>query len=117
MSEYGMGNAVRCIKRFASQGYFDSESEVNAAIDQSIKRLEECREDALEAFYVFDNCTHEDWRSSTFSVQRRVLGFVTVYERICKSCRYCQSVTVGDNANDKPLWGDGAQETYHNNDL
>ena len=117
MNEFGIGIFIRNIKRNTKQGYFSKEEEVNGAIDQGIKKLEACREEVVDAFREFSSCIHEEWLEPTYSVRRMILGYITVYERNCKSCGYCESVTVSEDQPNKPDWSEGAKQTYYNNDF
>jgi len=106
---------VTNIRSSIRRGDFDSETDINKAIDSVIDEINQERQGLISQFRLLDACSHE-YKDPTFTIQGRVIGYVTVYERICKNCKHTE--TIQQNKDDKmPDWTIGATERYYNNDF
>lgn len=110
---YGIKSIViKNLKSDASQCKFSSEEEVLQQIERCKRYLDNAKAEILEAFRKANTCTH-DFNPSTYTVQGRYIGFVTVYERKCKHCRFTEYHTEKDD-NKKPDWTKDAKRYYYN---
>ena len=107
--------AIRNISDSIRRGEFDKESDVEKAINDHVTTVLNARDQLIAQFRLLDGCGH-DFKNPTYSVQKRVLGFVTVYERKCNVCGYKEIFQQNDKES-LPDWTDGATETYYNNDI
>lgn len=63
------------------------------------------------------NCKHEEYKGATYTVQKRIMGYATVYERVCKNCGHTDiwSNYEGEKDGQEPEWTIGAKRQYYNN--
>lgn len=62
--------------------------------------------------YLEDRCVEHKYGEWTFTVQRRLIGYSTVYARVCMHCD--KKVEVYDTT---PDGAENAKEQYYNNDI
>jgi len=110
----GLGVSVRNILRRAKQGYFNDDTQIDELVDMWERYVNsDLRTELKELHNKNKTCEHE-YNSHWFTVQKRIFGFVTVYERQCKHCRY---VDTHSPYNEKPEWHEKAKERYYNNNI
>lgn len=93
---------------------FNSVEELEKMIDECIGELMDTKPIALKALAERLECDHS-FKDPTYTVQRRVIGYVTVYQRVCSDCGCIENVTKETDGT--PDWADGAKEQYYNNSI
>lgn len=107
MRSYGMKEIViRNLRDDAKQCKFKSEEEVLSEIERCKQDLDDAKVGILEAHKKANACNHK-FGPSSFTIQRMVVNYVTVYKRVCKLCKYQEFVTVSDSQPIKPDWAEG----------
>lgn len=124
-NDYGVYNVVvRNIDRAIKQGKGYSEISNTEDLDQLVDRLkdqlESNRERWQEAITNRNTCQHSEFGKTTYTVQRRIIGHCTVYERSCKSCGYVDVFSLYSESEEKsvlPDWTKNAEQRYYNNQI
>lgn len=109
-------NYLRIPKRLllneATQGRL-SKKEIDSTINRLVTELQDFRYELTEISEKVYKCEHE-YHKERWSCQRRVIGYVYVYERTCKHCGQQDIVTCKEES-DAPEWASKAlQRTYNN---
>jgi hypothetical protein len=122
-NDFGTYNVViRNIDRAIKSGRGYSELSSVEQLDELVDRLKDQLESNRERWQAMilkrNSCQHLEFGKTTFTVQNRIFGESTVYERTCKSCGYIEIHSVYSEAKEEqviPQWCTGAQQRYYNN--
>ncbi len=122
-NDYGMKHIViKNIDRAISSNWIKTTEELDELIDRLKVQLEASKETLKLRINNLSNCQHE-FKNPTYTVQQRVIGYVNVYERVCKHCRYTETFTQIDHTIDNsevrelPSWTANASQRYYNNSI
>jgi len=106
---------IYALKEAIKNNRFDSEEELSKEIDGIINEIANVAPELIEQYRLSKECNHE-YRPSTFTVQKRIFSFVTVYQRVCDHCQHTETHTEKDGI-ETPSWTKGATQRYYNNDI
>ena len=106
---------VKSILSDLRNGNFESIDDIDKKIDESISELEEARNIIKEIFLKRAGCEHE-YEPSTFTIERRIAGFIRVNKRIC-NCGHTEVFQENKSGSDRPEWAKDAQPMYFNNSI
>jgi hypothetical protein len=117
-NDYGMKHIViKNIDRAISTNWLKTTEELDQTIDRLKAQLEDSRALLKTRINNLSSCKHV-YKQTTFTVQRRFLGYVTVYERRCKHCQYTETFQYSDDVVEElPIWTKNAQQRYYNNSI
>lgn len=105
----------------ARNGGFENEREITILINKHIAELRETRRATIKAFHESSNCTHENTSEPFYQLQRRVMGYVLVFQKSCNGCGKKFHETCGEdspyNEKNPPKGYEGATERYYNNNI
>lgn len=108
------GILIRNLRSKVKSKNINSPEQVDEVINSIIKDLDGFRSELKATIAKRNACNHDEFNDATYTVQRRLLCFVKVYERTCKHCTHQETVTVKDG--DKPpKWGIYAKRMHYNN--
>jgi hypothetical protein len=118
-NDYGVYNVVvRNIDRAIKHNQITDSAELDGLVNQLKDQLESNRSRWQEAITNRNTCQHSEFGKTTYTVQRRIMGYVTVYERSCKSCGYVDVFSLYSESEEKsvlPDWTIKAEQRYYNN--
>jgi hypothetical protein len=117
-NDYGMKHIViKNIDRAISSNWLKTTEELDQTIDSLKVQLEDGRELLKLRINKLSSCDHV-YNQTTYTVQSRFLGYVTVYERRCKHCQYTETFQYSDDVVEElPNWTKNAQQRYYNNSI
>ncbi len=105
----------------AKDGYFEDEREIKEAFNAYKLQVSKAKKEALESFRESNSCSHEEFTPPFYQLQRRVLGYVYVFQKECKCCGKKFSMSCGEdspyNERNHPEGYQGATERYYNNNI
>lgn len=104
------------MKIHVKQQYFEDDEDFEQYKIDVRTSLEYVLEKHSDLYYKNKGCVHKEFNKPTYTFQRRVIGYVFVYERVCKCCGYVEHKTV-DEPKDKPEWAEQATERFYNNSI
>lgn len=118
INDYGMKSVVlRNIDRAISAYRLKTVDELNEIIDSLKIQLEDSRELMEIRINKLSSCQHV-FKNSTFTDQRRFLGYARVYERQCNHCGHIDVFQHSDGAVvELPEWTKNAKQQYYNNQI
>ena len=121
--DYGMKNIViKNIDRAISSNWFKTTEDLDELIDRLKVQLEDSKETLKLRINNLSNCQHE-FKHPTYTTQQRFIGYVNVYEQVCKHCGYTETFTQIDHTIDNsevvelPSWTANASQRYYNNSI
>jgi hypothetical protein len=97
-----------------------TEERLNLECENFISDLYRVKEHVIKLIKIKSECEHLEFSSPCdYTFQRRVVGYLHVYERRCLNCGYLQnySYPYGGLALAKPDWTNNSIQRYHNNDI
>jgi hypothetical protein len=117
-NDYGIKHIVlRNIDRAISSNWLNSVEELDQTIDRLKAQLEDSREVLKTRINKLSACEHV-YNQPTYTVQRRIISYVTVYERQCKHCQYTETFQYSeDSVGGLPIWTKNAAQRYYNNSI
>jgi hypothetical protein len=117
-NDYGMKHIViKNIDRAISSNWIKSVQELDELIDRLKVQLEDSKETLKLRINNLSNCQHE-FKHPTYTVQQRVIGYVTVYEQMCKHCGYTETFQYSEESvGGLPIWTKNASQRYYNNSI
>lgn len=116
MQNQGVKNVViRNIIRSINNKDIDTHESLDEQINQCIDLLESARSELHDKLKIIQSCSHS-YSEPTYTVQGRIVGCVTIYERTCKLCKNTETYKVIDGES-PPEWTEGATQQYYNNNI
>jgi hypothetical protein len=117
-NDFGLKNVViKNIERAIKRSQFISCSEqLDILIDQLKHEIESNRDLWKDLILTVHGCDHR-YNNTTFTVQNRIIGHATVYERTCKDCGYIENHSAYSEYTGEPLpsWTENATRQHYNN--
>jgi hypothetical protein len=117
-NDYGMKHIViKNIDRAISSNWFKTCEQLDETIDRLKVQLDDSRETLKLRINKLSSCEHE-FKHPTYTVQRRVISYVNVYERQCKHCKYTETFQYSEESvGGLPIWTKNASQRYYNNSI
>ena len=99
-------------------GHYDSLEDIDNEISEAVKELVKVKTYMRDLYMQRKECAHS-YKKSTFTIQRRMIGYVRVNERVCASCSHIETQAERDDGDgkDRPDWAKEATKNYYNNDI
>lgn len=114
---YGMKNVVlKNINNAITAGRITTQEQLEQVFIQLENLIESSKDKLHERIGKIHTCEHEFFRA-TFTVQRMISGYTTIYERKCKKCGFGEYHSEGENGAPNPEWTEGAEQRWWNNDI
>jgi hypothetical protein len=122
-NDFGTYNVVirnidRAIKKGTGYSEISNTEDLDRLVDRLKDQLESNRERWREMITNRNACQHPEFGNATYTVQSRIMGYCSVYERACKSCGYIETYSAYSEAKEEqviPEWCNGAKKLYYNN--
>ena len=89
---------------------------VEVTLDVIAEGIAHFKEDILKQARQSAQCPHAEYLPATYTHQRRVVGYMFVYQHKCAACGNVETVQVRDEQ-DKPDWAADARQQYYNNSI
>lgn len=89
---------------------------VENTLDIIVEGITHFKEEVLKQARYSAQCPHAEYLPATYTHQRRVMGYMFVYQHKCAACGYVETVQVRDDK-DKPDWAADARQEYYDNSI
>ena len=108
---------IKNIDRAISFNRVKTVEQLDKTIDRLKVQLEDSRETLKLRINKLSSCEHE-YKHPTYTVQRRIIGYVDVYEHQCKHCKYTETFQYSEESvGGLPIWTKNASRRYYNNSI
>ena len=108
--------SVQHIANAVSRGSIRTVEELEEEFETITNIIDEMRPELIKKLHKVNECQHTDHFPATYTFERRVLGYVYVYKRVCRSCMKPESVTCSEPSG-APDWAKDATQVYYNNGI
>ena len=108
--------SVHQIANAVNRGSITTVEQLEKEFETITDIIAEMRPELIAKLNTIKGCTHEKYLAPTYTFQRRVIGHVFVYKRICADCGKPEIHTCKDPS-EAPSWARDATEVYYNNGI